>query len=111
MQVIKIGTAHGYIVNSKLVWRDKGGKRYASFYAEIITSEDEQAHPIEDWDNVELRHVPVLGLNEYPLVGDEELPPPDQKDLLPLDRIEFPKAGQDADEMEKLEINRNVAKS
>lgn len=97
VQVVKIGTAHGYIVNSKLVWRDKGGKRFASFYAEIITSEDEQAHPIEDWDSIELRHMPILASGETPLVDNTDLPPPDQKDLLPADPAEFPRYADEAD--------------
>lgn len=103
VQIVKIGTAHGYIVNSKLVWRDRDGKRYASFYAEIITSEDEQAHPIEDWDEIELRQVPILQPGERPVLSNDEVPPPDQQDLLPPDAVEFPRAGADAQDREKLE--------
>lgn len=94
VQVVKIGTAHGYVINSKLVWRDRGGKRYASFYAEIITSEDEQAQPVEHWDSLELRQMPVLGPSEEPLLDGADLPPPDQRDLLPPDRGEFPHLGE-----------------
>lgn len=92
VQVVKIGTAHGYIVNSKLLWRDKGGKRYTSFYAEIITSEDEQTQPVEHWDNVTLRQIPILSSSEVALVDETaELPPPDQRDIIPLDQMEFPR--------------------
>jgi len=106
VQIVKIGTANGYIVNSKVVWRDHGGKRYGSFFAEVVVSESEQAHPIEDWDNVELRHVPILQVGETPLDDGADLPPPDQKDLLPPAREEFPRvaeAGEDALHRRELE--------
>ena len=106
LQVVKIGTSNGYIVNSKVVWRDHGGKRYGSFYAEVIVSEQEQGHPVEDWDNVELRHVPILRAGEMPVDDGADLPPPDQKDLLPPDPIEFPRLteeGEDAVHRRELE--------
>ena len=93
VQVVKVGSANGYIVNSKVIWRDHSGKRYGSFFAEVVVSEDEQSRKVEDWDNVELRHVPVLHSGEIPISGNEELPPPDQADLLPPDPIEFPRRG------------------
>lgn len=90
LQVVKIGTANGYLINSKVVWRDKSGKRYGAFHAEVIVSADEQPRPIEDWDNIELRHVPILRRGESVTDDGAELPPPDQSDLLPPDPIEFP---------------------
>jgi len=90
LQTVSIGSANGYILNSKVLWRAQNGKRYASFFAEVVISEDEQAHPIEDWDNVNLRHVPVIKAHELPIVGSEALPPPDQQDLLPADPSELP---------------------
>lgn len=91
VQIVKIGTANGYIVNSKVVWRDHSGKRYASFYAEVVISESEQGRQIEDWDNIELRHVPILKPGEIPIDDGSDVPPPDQKDLLPPDVSEFPR--------------------
>lgn len=92
VQTVNIGTANGYIVNSKVLWRDRGGKRYASFFAEVVVSESEQIRPIEDWDGVELRQMPILRPGERPLVDNSKVPPPDQQELLPLDAIEFPRA-------------------
>lgn len=89
LQVLKIGNLNAYVLNSKVVWRDLGGKRFAGFYAEVLVSEDEQVRKVEDWDNIQLKQVPILGLNEHPLIDDEPLPPPDQQDLLPADRGEF----------------------
>lgn len=102
MQTVSIGSANGYILNSKVLWRDHGGKRYASFFAEVIVSEDEQGHPIEDWDNVELRQVPVIKANEQPIVGNDALPPPDQLDLIDTARDELPREKIDPDTGEVL---------
>lgn len=106
VQVVTTGTSNAYIVNSKVLWRDHGGKRYASFFAEVVVSEEEQAHPIEQWDGVELRNLPILSATEQVLVTEEDLPPPDQKDLLPPDRSEFPKAKIDTETGEIFELER-----
>jgi hypothetical protein len=90
LQIVKIGTANGYVINSKVLWRDHSGKRYASFFAEVVVSEAEQSRSIEDWDNVELRHVPVLKPGESIVDDGTPLPPPDQADLIPPDPAEFP---------------------
>lgn len=105
VQVIATGGSNAYVVNSKVLWRDQGGKRYAAFFAEVVVSADEQAHPVEEWDNVELRHMPILRGKEVPLTGDEALPPPDQQDLLPADRLEFPRVrvDQETGEIHELE--------
>lgn len=96
VQVVKVGQVNAYVINSKVVWRDHSGsgKRFSGFFAQVVASEDEQAHPIEDWDNVQLRHVPVLMPGELPIVGDDELSPPDQADLLPPGLEEFPRTGE-----------------
>lgn len=107
IQVVKIGTSHGYIVNSKVIWRAQGGKRYTSFFAEVVTNEEEQSHPIEDWDNVELRHVPILQAGEVPIDDGADLPPPDQRDLLPPDPIEFPRLTEESeDSIRRLELEK-----
>jgi len=103
LQVVKIGTANGYIINSKVLWRDHGGKRYGSFYAEVVVSEAEQTRSIEDWNDVELRQVPILRVGEIPFDDGADLPPPDQKELLPPDAIEFPRNKATVTELEELE--------
>ena len=97
VQVVKVGTANAYILNSKVAWRDHSGKRYGSFYAEVLVSQEEQQKTSEELEGVELRHVPVLMKGEKPLVSDEDLPPPDQKELLPPTSEEFPCHGVDPD--------------
>ena len=60
IQTLNIGTANAYIINSKVLWRNHSGKRYASFYAEVVVSAEEQSRAVEEWDKIELRQLPVL---------------------------------------------------
>lgn len=83
VQVVKVGSANGYLINSKVVWRNHSGKRYGSFFAEVVIGEDEQGKPIEDWDNIELRNIPIISKNDLIIDDGSDLPPPDQKDLFP----------------------------
>lgn len=109
LQVVKIGQSNAYILNSKVVWRDHSGKRYAGFFAEVVAAESEQTTPIEDWDRIELRQVPLIGSKEQPLIDQtEELPPPDQLDLIPPDSSEFPRSGIEVIDRESGEIHRNL---
>ena len=97
LQVVKVGTANAYIVNSKVVWRDHSGKRYGSFYAEVLVSEEEQHKTAEQLESVELRNIPVLLQGEKPILSGLPPPPPDQGELLPPDPVEFPRHGIQAE--------------
>lgn len=100
VQVVKVGTANAYIVNSKVVWRDHSGKRYGSFFAEVMVSETEQAKTVEEMDGLELKHLPILRRGDMPVSDEADLPPPDQRELLPPDPVEFPHHGDAADHAE-----------
>ncbi|WP_334033710.1 hypothetical protein [Burkholderia gladioli] len=110
LQIVKIGTANGYVINSKVLWRDTSGKRYASFFAEVLVSATEQGRPIEDWDNIELRHVPLLRPGEAVVDDGSDLPPPDQADLIPPDRLEFPRADDAPDTQSHAELEQRRLK-
>ena len=84
IQIVKIGSSNAYVVNSRVVWtaNNRTGHRYAVFNAEVVATETEQAQrEIEAWENLELKHVPVISKTETPISGNEELPPPDQKEI------------------------------
>ena len=100
LQVVKVGTANAYVVNSKVMWRDHSGKRFGSFFAEVVVSESEQSRTVEEMEGMEIRHLPVLGKRDIPVSTDEDLPPPDQRDLLPPDPVEFPRFGHGDDHAE-----------
>ena len=42
IEVIKIGTANAYIINSRVFWQSYGDKRLSVFHATIVASSDEQ---------------------------------------------------------------------
>jgi DNA-binding transcriptional ArsR family regulator len=81
IDAVKIGNATAYAVNARAFWRNaRNQKRYAIFSATVIASETEQ----EDIDKPkpQLRYVPILEDGErHSVDADEELPPPDQRDL------------------------------
>ena len=81
IQVVKVGTANAYVINSKVFWQSYGDKKMTVFHAAIIASSDEQEKPVEDWDKVQLKHFPFLQHNEELLVKDDRLPPPDQAEM------------------------------
>ena len=91
LQVVKIGTANAYVVNSKVVWRDHSGKRFGSFFAEVIVSETEQNKSVQEMEDLKLRDVQLVGREETPVSDNAELPPPDQLDLMPPSAEEFPR--------------------
>ncbi|MES9320406.1 hypothetical protein ABEP90_12405, partial [Cutibacterium acnes] len=83
IQVVKVGTANAYVLNSAVFWTDRGDKRHmASFKAQIVTTLDEQDKDFRANPHVKLKHVPTLvSKDERVIVGTDELPPPDQQDL------------------------------
>lgn len=83
IQVVKVGTANAYILNSAVFWTDRGDKRHmASFGAQIVTTLDEQDKDLRANPNVKLKRVPTLVSKEERIViGTDKLPPPDQQDL------------------------------
>ncbi|HGS8738445.1 TPA: replication/maintenance protein RepL [Enterococcus faecalis] len=81
IQVIKVGTANAYVINSRVFWQSYGDKKMTVFHATIIASSDEQEEPVENWDKVTLKNFPFLSHDEDVIVKDEQLPPPDQLEM------------------------------
>lgn len=83
IQVVKVGTANAYVLNQGVFWTDKGDKRHlASFKTQVITTLEEQDKDLRANPNVKLRRIPtVASKDERVIVGTDQLPPPDQKDL------------------------------
>ena len=82
IQVVKVGTANAYIVNSKVFWQSYGNQKMTVFHATVIASSDEQDEPIENWDSVKLKNFPFLSGKEELVLVDEKLAPPDQKNWI-----------------------------
>jgi hypothetical protein len=83
IQIIKIGTANAYVLNTAVFWTDKGNKRHlGTFTAKVVTTLEEQNKDLRNSPNVKLKKVPVLvGKDERLILGNENLSPPDQKDI------------------------------
>lgn len=83
IQLIKVGTANAYVLNSAVFWTARGDKRHlASFSVKVMTTLEEQNKDLRANPNVKLKRVPMLiGKDERIILGTDELPPPDQQDL------------------------------
>lgn len=83
VQVVKVGTANAYILNSAVFWTDKGNNRYLSdFSAKVITTLGEQDKDLRANPKVKLKRVPtIVSKTERLVLGNDKLPPPDQTDL------------------------------
>ena len=83
VQVLKSGTSNVYVINSRVAWQGVRGMRHASFNAELVVVEQEQDRPVDQLieESKTLQHVPILDFNERLLVGNEDLPPPDQQEM------------------------------
>jgi hypothetical protein len=81
VQIIKVGTANAYFINSGVFWSSYGDRKHASFQATILATSSEQDP--ETMKGIELKRMPFLRKKdgERGLVGSDQLPPPDQQDL------------------------------
>jgi hypothetical protein len=79
VDVIKVGNSNTFVVNEQVAFAGNAGQRTAVFSATVVAHESEQD---EGWDEVKkLKAMPVIYDDERILLGDDELPPPDQQDL------------------------------
>lgn len=80
IDVVKVGTANVYVVNTQIAWQGNRGHRYAHFTAEVLAFESEQVDELSLGKD-DLIPVPRLMPNERLLVQNEPLDPPDQQEL------------------------------
>jgi hypothetical protein len=79
VEVIKTGNVSTYIVNEQVAFSGSPGQRIAVFSSTLMAHECEQE---EGWDNVKkLKALPVIYHDERPILGFDQLQPPDQQDL------------------------------
>lgn len=83
LQVVKVGTANAYVLNSAVFWTDSNDKRsMTNFTARIVTTLNEQDMDLRKNRNVRLKRTPIIVPNgERVILDTEPLPPPDQQDL------------------------------
>lgn len=82
IEAIKIGNATAYGINARAFWQAaRNQKKYAIFQATVIASSSEQDSNFCEKAKQPLRYIPFIGKDERPIIGSDELPPPDQQDL------------------------------
>lgn len=94
IQVLKVGTANAYVINSSVMWRDSADKKrqYATFSAQVVANKKEQSKEdqlaIERGESPELIDFPVAADGELlPLLGEqgEMFPGEEITDVEPLE--------------------------
>ncbi|MGL5103483.1 MAG: replication/maintenance protein RepL [Plesiomonas sp.] len=82
IDTVKIGSATAYCVNERVAWQAKKHERcYAMFSATVIATESEQPSDFNDKAKEKLTYIPIVEIDERIVVGNDELPPPDQQDI------------------------------
>lgn len=81
IQVVKIGTANAYVVNTKVAWQGRRGARFAHFHADVIAYENEQPFGKDLDNNESLVQIPTLEPGERIFVCNNEIDPPDQQEM------------------------------
>lgn len=84
VQALRVGSASAYVVNSCAFWSTwANGKSYSHFSAAVVLSAEEQKDSVEKMKSIKLQRMPIMYADEgeRPVIGNEELPPPDQQDL------------------------------
>lgn len=81
IEVIKVGTANIYRINSRAFWQSYGNLKYTAFSAEIIAFSDEQIKGVVDC-KTNLKTVPIIEVDEdVILVGKDEPPTNEELDF------------------------------
>jgi biotin operon repressor len=86
IDILKVGTANVYRVNSGVFWTARADGRWASFSAEVLLNFDEQDEKTKAQPTAKLRHIPLVQAedNEEVLVSGTALgsdDPPEQAAL------------------------------
>lgn len=84
IEIVKVGTANVYRVNSGVFWTARADGRWASFSAEVIANFEEQDKVTKATPTPKLRHIPYVQPDEDVVVAGAELgsdDPPEQAQL------------------------------
>ena len=68
IQIVKVGTASAYVLNNIVFWSDYAHRKYATFSATIVASQDEQ---VENWEGIQLKHFPFIIRDEEKTVATD----------------------------------------
>lgn len=83
IETVKIGSASAYCVNERVFWQaGRNQREYAIFSATVVASASEQESNFRAKAAEKLTYIPIIEKDDMTITGDDELPPPDQYDLL-----------------------------
>lgn len=83
IDAVKIGSATAYCVNARVFWQAANNqKKYAIFQATVVASESEQDSDYHKLARHNMKHIPFVENDERAIVTNEELPPPDQQEMI-----------------------------
>jgi len=84
LEVLKVGTANVYRVNSSVFWQARADGKWASFSAQVLVNFDEQDAKTKATPQPKLRNVPYVEAHEEVLVSGAGLgndDPPEQAQI------------------------------
>jgi hypothetical protein len=79
IEVVTVGAARVYRVNTRVAWQGVRGARFAHFTADVFATEKEQGQSVDEREP--LKSVPVLQDGERYLVTNDDDVPPDQQEM------------------------------
>lgn len=74
INVIKVGSANAYVVNSNVFWTTDNAikEKFAIFTATVVACGADQDSDFEDWSNVKLKQIPIIYPGEQMSIINEE---------------------------------------
>jgi hypothetical protein len=81
LEVLKVGTANLYRVNSEVVWQSRADGKWAAYQAKVIVNYKEQDAETKSKKVLKTRHIPMVEARDDVLVLQGQEPPPDQPQL------------------------------
>lgn len=74
INIIKVGTANAYVVNSNVFWSTDNAikDKFALFTATVVACGEEQDDDFEDWKDVKLKKIPIFHPGEQLLLIEDD---------------------------------------
>ena len=74
INIIKVGTANAYVVNSNVFWSTDNAikDKFALFTATVVACGEEQDDDFEDWKDIKLKKIPIFHPGEQLLLIEDD---------------------------------------
>lgn len=73
INIIKIGNANAYVVNSNVFWSTDNAikEKFAIFTATVVACGSDQDEDFEDWSNIKLKQIPIIFPGEKIIINGD----------------------------------------